>query len=210
MGKKMEPGSSDVVVKLHGDDKIADITRYGDWRPDKDGRYLVPGRLSGSDYSGSLVERSNYNVFSDKFKDGHDNWWTSVIGGHGTYAIVISMDDVPDEVSDEVAEFLNGLDDYPLADEDDHSNLEMEAQNEAWENWARRDFIKEIEKWFKVEFDNDPKSELLYEVFHEACDSANEYWVNESGDSMYINIERIVKKGVSKEDVKQLVDSSKE
>jgi hypothetical protein len=207
---KVEPGSDDQVVELYGD--LKDV-RYGSWRQTKDGRYLVPGILSGSDYSGSLVQKSNHRKFSEEFADGEDKWWGSAPGGHGTYAIVIDMQSVPEDKEEEVAEFLNALSDYPLADEDLHSEMEMEAQNKAWNDWARADFKKEIEKVYGVDLD-EAEEELgeevfnrkLYELFHKASEKANEYWVNEQGDSMYINLERVVAKGTVQENIEALYE----
>lgn len=42
---------------------------YSDFIPDPDGRYFISELLSGSDYSGSSVERANYRVFLEDFGD---------------------------------------------------------------------------------------------------------------------------------------------
>ena len=143
----VEPGPNDEVVDLYEGDELKDV-RYGSWRQNKNGRYLVPAALSGSDYSGSLVEKSNYRKWMTLYKDGQDEWWTHAPGGHGTYAVVIDMKAVPGDISTDVAEFLAALNDYPLADEELHSEMEMEAQEEAWKNWAERDFAKDLQKKF--------------------------------------------------------------
>lgn len=75
---------------------IKTLTTSGCWTHDKDGRYLVPSHCSGSDYSGSLVEVSNMRAFRESFKAGEDLWWTEVSGGHGTFALVIDMESIPD------------------------------------------------------------------------------------------------------------------
>jgi acyl carrier protein len=191
---KVEAGPNDRVVDLYKDDKLKDI-RYGRWndKPRGDGRYLLPAYLGGSDYSGSIVERSNFKAFQEKFGDGEDEWWTNAIGSHGTFALLIDMQGVPEDIEEEVAEFLNALHDYPVADDDLHSQMEMEAQNEAWDSWAKKDFIKALEKKFDVELD-DVDDEKIFELFHEACDSSNTYWENQQGDEMYIDLDRVVKK----------------
>jgi hypothetical protein len=205
----VEPGPNDHVVDLYDGDELKDV-RYGRWHDRKNGRYLLPDLLSGSDYSGSLVQKANYRKFSEDFADGEDTWWTNVPGGHGTYGILIDMQGVPDDISTDVAEFLNSLHDYPLADEDLHSEMEMEAQEEAWNGWAERDFARALEKKFAGDEELEPvledvltddeKLKKLRELFEDAREKANEYWVNEQGDEMYINIDRIVKK-VTKADV---------
>lgn len=188
----VEPGPNDHVVDLYDGDELKDV-RYGRWRDAKDGRYLLPAYLSGSDYSGSLVEQANHRKFSEEFSDGEDEWWTNTPGGHGTFGILIDMRGVPDDISTDVAEFLNGLQDYPLADEELHSEMEMEAQNEAWESWAKNDFKRGLERRFDVDLDG-VDDEKLFELFREACDRSNTYWENQQGDEMYIDMERVLKK----------------
>ena len=184
-------GAEDDLVDLHDDD-LAKL-HYGSWDRAKDGRYLVPGLLSGSDYSGSLVTQSNHKAFSEQFSDGEDVWWTSAPGGHGTYSIVIDTQGVPEDDQAGVEDFLNGLQDYPLADEDLHSQMEMEAQEEAWEDWTEHDFKQALERKFEVEFDEVDSSKLR-ELFEGASDKANEYWVNEEGGNMWIQVEKVAAK----------------
>lgn len=205
----VEPGPNDHVVDLYDGDELKDA-RYGRWHDRKNGRYLLPDLLSGSDYSGSLVQRANHRSFSEMFADGEDEWWTNVPGGHGTYGILIDMKGVPDDISTDVAEFLNALHDYPLADEEMHSEMEIEAQEEAWNSWAERDFAHDLQK----KFGDDPKLEpvldevlmddellkKLRDLFEDARERANEYWVNEQGGEMWIDLKRVLAK-VSKEDV---------
>lgn len=178
--------------------------RYGDWHASKHGHHLVPSFLSGSDYSGALVTRSNYEVWQTMFPEGRNVWWTTVSGGHGTYAIVINLEGIPEEVEEEVAEVLNGLQNYPLIDEDHHSNLEMESQNEAWEDWGRKDFRRALEK--KVEGDlnlDDVKDQDIDELFHGVAEEIGEYWVNEEGSGSYIDVKKIA--GAAKwEDIEEL------
>jgi len=194
----IESSHQDTLVSLMRGDTLEDV-RYGRWHDDKDGHYLLPGYLSGSDYSGTLVEKSNYNKWHELFSDGQNEWWTDTPGGHGTFGILIDLDVVPDDVSEEVADFINGLHDYALADEDLHSNMEMEAQNEAWDNWAKSDFKSALEKKFDVDLD-DVDGEKLFELFREAMDASNTYWENEQGDQMYVDLDRVIKK-ISKDDV---------
>lgn len=189
----VEAGPEDEVVDLYDGEDLSSI-RYGQWRANKNGRYLIPRYLGGSDYSGSLVEKSNFNVWSKRFAKGEDEWWTNAPGGHGTYAIVIDMHKVPDKISKDVAETLAALNDYPLLDESAHSELEHEAETEAWGSWAEREFKKALEVHLGDDSLDDVDSDKLYEVFEKAREKANEYWENQSGGDMSIDISRIVKK----------------
>jgi hypothetical protein len=167
---------------------------YGDWRTEGPHTHGVPKYLSGSDYSGTLVERSNRDCWREDFASGEDQWWVEVSGGYGTFAIVVRLDSLPDDA----IEFLEKLSTYPLADEDAHSRLEMDAQNEAWDNWAAQDFVRALEKKFDCEIDG--AAEDLFTVFCELMESTNTYWENEQGDSMYVDMGRIVK-GATEADV---------
>lgn len=210
----IEPGPNDHVVDLYEGDTLEDV-RYGRWHDRKDGRYLLPALLSGSDYSGSLVERSNYDKWQELYADGQDVWWTHTPGGHGTFGVLIDMQGVPDDISRDVAELLNALNDYPLADEELHSEMEMEAQEEAWRSWAERDFAHGLQKKFAGDDEleqildgvltDDDMLIKLRSLFEDARKAANEYWENQQGDEMYINMKRIVAK-VSKQDIKDLRD----
>lgn len=166
---------------------------YGDLHNEKvhwrnNVKCVVPRYLSGSDYSGSTVERSNKRVFMEEY--GDDPHVFETYGGHGTFGVLIlaTCD------NEEIAECLNGLHNYPLISEDDLSELEMEASNEAWENWAQCDFIRALEKQFGID-DLDPDNDItdLYELFWRAAEDANRYWESEQGGGMWINVGEVAR-----------------
>lgn len=196
------------------------ISRYGQWRSahttysHDDAEYLAPDYLGGSDYSGTLVERSNRDVWRETFSEGEDQWWCEVSGDHGTFAIVVRIADMPDEAR----EFLDALESYPLADEDHHSRLEMEAQDEAWKSWARDDFRKALCKRIEAElcFDDfdgtfdagealdDVDDSQIDHVFWEILRNGNGgEWINEQGDQMWIRVDEIAE-SVSDDDLRML------
>lgn len=196
MSLDVKLGPHDQIVNLWNDTKLEDVT-YNRWDRSSRGRYLVPSMLSGSDYtSGGLVPQSNYEAFKKTFKDGQDIWWGLTPGGYNTYGIIIDTQAVPQDVENDVARFLNDLQDYPLADEDLHSELEMEAQSRAWDSWVKDEFKSTIEKEFDEEFGDkltDKKLDnALYELFRLAFDKTNAEWINEEGDSMHVNLQRLV------------------
>ena len=128
--------------------KPEDLARlyYGDLKPlngstPEPTDFLMPGLLSGSDYcdSGS-VEVSNHRVFLERYGKLPNVY--DVYGGYGTFAVAIRRDSVTPEMQAD----LDALDDYPLLDEDDHSEVEMEAEQESWESYARADFAQELVK----------------------------------------------------------------
>ena len=179
---------------------------------------LVPALLSYSDYSGSTVERNNERVWAKEFADSENEIWTTVGGGHGTSAVVIRVD----LMTDEMREFLDGLENYPVADEGDMSELETELQNEAWTQFYEREFVKLI-KPPVVEaaldqfpdadegtledlvdeaidaLDNESSAENfgdIFTMFSDAAEAANVYWEPQTGGDMYIDVKRVVDKGL--------------
>jgi hypothetical protein len=106
-------------------------------------------------------------------------------GGYGSKTIWVRED------CDALAECVNALSDYPLIDDEEHSRVEMEWEQEAWDNYVREDLertLKEDTKeWFHaVTFDDD----TLFSCYRAAMDATNTYPVPEY-DSVHIDIERI-------------------
>ena len=194
---KIKPGSKDLLVNIDGQwpPKV-----WGRWEQSASGKYLVPQWLSGSDYSGALVTKSNHQAWMEKFPEGEDKWWANIHGGHGTYAIVIALEKVPEDVEEEVVEVFDSLDSYPLLDEDLHSQMEMESQHEAWKDWGRSDFKRALEKKFPdLDITGEANDKKVDELFWEKSDKIGEYWVNEEGSSSYINVEKVAKTVSEKE-----------
>lgn len=152
---------------------------------------------TGSDYSGGSVHESNYRVLRERLEelypeDASPVVWARTSGGHGTYGIVVRYNDLDEEIR----EALEGLEDYPLLDEQDHSNLEIEQQDEAWDNWAKDDFIKECAK--DLEIDPDELTERAeeagiewYTIFRAAVEKANVYWEDQQGAGQWIDLDRV-------------------
>lgn len=180
---------------------------YGRWNNDgprdRGGPYALVNYCSGSDYSGTLVERSNHDVWEKTFADGEGAWWRSVSGGYSTFAIVVRVAELPEEA----IEFIEGLDSYCIADESAHSELETEAQDESWNNWARRDFARAIAARFNVDADLDDgpdAQQALSELFWRLSDETGTYWENQQGGEMYVDLDRVVA-AVTTEDLDTLI-----
>jgi hypothetical protein len=117
-------------------------------------------------------------------------------------------------IGEDLLETLTGLENYCLIDEDGHSNLEMELQDEAWDNWAKDDWRWEVINKIKgcvadtgldIVWDEDSlddKEEELLELFRVCCESQNENWF-EDGTDQYIRIDKVAK-GLTLEDVYDL------
>lgn len=207
-------------------------TSYGEWVElgkdaviDPTECYVLPSYASGSDYSGDLVEVSNHKalleMMPDSYTDGLE--YLDYSGGYGTFGLAIRFD----AVAEALIESLEGLEDYPVLDEDLHSQLEMESQNEAWESDIRSDFKKalgkalfqawvdspatdqkdnETDEMFDARQDavetflQDECGEMsdasINEIFYKMADRANVYWTNEQGESSWINVDDVVKRGL--------------
>jgi hypothetical protein len=147
---------------------------------------VVPELLGGSDYSGSTYHRSNYDVFLEEFGDVDGVY--SIYGGYGTFAIAIRAD----LMNEEIYEAVSKLKDYLILDEDALSHYESELEQEAWDNWARHDFVRGIEQEFEIEdLEERMTDDQIEELFYELCDRSNEHFFAD-GTDMYIRIQRVV------------------
>lgn len=214
------------------------ISRYnGGWRQnEKSGRYWIPDYMSGSDYSGSLLEVNNVAVFRDTFPDGEDQWWCEVSGGFGTFAIVVDTTALPEDAR----EWLDSLESYPSIDDESLSALEIEAQNEAWKDSVCREFVQCLDKRLSAEFEasaepedfgsmdewiarwktevseglpedpeppaipDDVDQDMLSEIFYQTANRICEYWRNEQGSDVSINVKKIAA-AVTAEDLNSLL-----
>ena len=148
-----------------------------------------------SDYSGSTVEASNADCIESAY-DEHD-WVHPVYGGHGTHAVAIGVTGLltcDEDLFDELCETFEGLANYPLIDEQAHSDYETEAIDKAWESWARADFISALEKKFDGNEFNfpDDSDDCDFRSLFENQDNC-EWWCEGSGPDMYIRIDDVVK-----------------
>ena len=188
------------------DTKPEDLARlsYGDLKPlDKhqeptDTDFVTPDILSGSDYcSSGSVEVSNHRVWLEcygKLPNVYD-----VYGGYGTFAVAIRLD----SLTPEMIEDLNALEDYPVLDDEDHSEVEREAENEAWDNCYRSDFTKALAQKFPDLEDviEDLSTENVDTLFYTLMERTNMYWEHESGNNAYVDLDRVIK-GATEQDIK--------
>ena len=146
-----------------------------------------------SDYSGSTVERSNSEVLDEKF-----DFVQTATGGHGSVWTGIpeeALGTVSDEDWDSFKEVVEGLDGYPLLDDEHHSEMEMKLQNEAWDSDYRDELKKEA-----IRKTDDPLMKFTYASMTDAEWDAVRYELEGHGDgrfewhdehgSMYVNVER--------------------
>lgn len=197
-----------------------DSASYGDLEPVRgkydlpepgEPAYFVSDFLSGSDYSGGTVERANYRVFLEDF--GDRDGVHEVYGDFGTFAIAVRVD----SIDAEMAETFDALEDYPVLSEDALGEIELEAQTEAWDCWARGDFVDALEDRLAGDADYpelayvpnpEPANQgrlfatgerpyptdledALLALFLTASATANVYWETETGGNAHIDVARV-------------------
>lgn len=126
--------------------------RYGRWTEDSDeGTWFLCDALSYSDYSGTKPTfESNVRVFSENYACGEGKWWVRAIGGHDTTAILIRT--LAYRNCEEIRELIDGLSDYPVIDDSDMSELEMDREQEGWEDYGCDDFKRALVSYLEKRF----------------------------------------------------------
>jgi hypothetical protein len=201
------PKSSIRRYSSYRDNEPSELARlsYGDLEPltefqtQEPTDFYMPELMTGSDYcSSGSVEVSNHRVFLERYGKLPNVY--DVYGGYGTFAVVIRLDSITEEMQED----FKALADYPLLDEDDHSQVEMEAEDEAWEGFYRRDFSHDLAKKFPAHEDkiDAMSTDALWELFHTLTERTNTYWQNECGNTAYIDLDRVIA-GCTEDDLNQ-------
>ncbi|MFG6101169.1 hypothetical protein U2F10_02875 [Leptothoe sp. EHU-05/26/07-4] len=151
-----------------------------------------------SDYSGSLRDQSNYEVFKDFLIENNLPYWQAN-GGHGTVALIVNWVALQNE---ELVEMIASLDGYPILDEDHWLTLESEAFDDQIQHYSH-DLERGFEKWFEIE-DLDEYVEKFYPLAYERGGYATEIFIDfdceynggnpyhhfETGGQMYLDTKR--------------------
>jgi hypothetical protein len=148
------------------------------------------------DYCGAPHTASNCRVLLEEF--GGSPQCREACGSYGSRSVVID----PRYLSDELLESLQSLEDYPILDENDCSELELELQDEAWESWAKRDFSQSLEERLSSLCGDELAEQAvkslssaeLWAVFESLREEASEYWQSQGSPDQWIDLERIVER----------------
>jgi hypothetical protein len=156
---------------------------------------------SGYGYTAPTVYRSNERVFRAEFAAALER----ADGDADGVALDLRF------ITEEMLEAIESLQDYPILDECDHSELEHEAQQEEWESWGASDWRGLVESKLADALQSLPAvgsadavdadewaeealerygEEALYDLFRSCADAAGEYWQEESGGGFWIRLER--------------------
>lgn len=153
--------------------------------------YLMHDYTQMGDYGGSLVEKVNTDILADEYG------FVKVYGGYGSISCMISIQsliDMEEEESDTILDILEGLNDYPLIDDDELYQQEQEQIEEAWDNWTEYDFKRAIESRYEIDLDDYEliPDQTFRSIFDQTAENISEYWINESGYDMWINVDKVV------------------
>lgn len=176
--------------------------------------YITHKCLGYSDYSGCMVERSNVAVISvqgfsqemysysdfngkeyltlpDPEKYGHiwepidaTEQIVKLYGGYGSTQLWIRAD------VEEEHGFIAALSSYPVLDDELLSQMEAEAEEEAWDSWVARDAYKTLPEWLQ-ELADQVDDRGLRRTFLIAADEAGVYGEIEVGGGYWIDVEEV-------------------
>lgn len=107
-------------------------------------------------------------------------------------------------LTDDMIETVKSLEDYPILDESDCSDVELSDQSQVWDSWASSDWRKAIEskldELLPEDTDTDAGETLdsvenldskLLELFYACMEQSNTYWIEEYQSGWYVDIDRI-------------------
>jgi hypothetical protein len=141
-------------------------------------------------YEASSLHRSNSRTFKEQFSK------ELLLADGDADGLSLDIRFITEEMLSEI----ESLESYPLLSEDDHSSLELELQEEAWVDWAERDFSRALEQRLSSVLENDELAEQtveslspdsLYSLFSALSESASIYWQEESCYGQWIDCERV-------------------
>jgi hypothetical protein len=161
---------------------------WSDLKQADDGDLFVSPFMSYGDYDSSChVERSNYRVFLEQFKDTKGIW--KIYGAFGGTGIAISIPQ--NNENQEMVDCFSALNDYPAIDDGDVSYMELEMEQEDWESWIKHDLIKAIENKMGEDYEI-PEDFDLFGLYLNLKEVTNNYYIIESGGVGYINIDKLM------------------
>lgn len=148
-----------------------------------------PAYMSGSDYSGGSVERANFATFCAAYVNGDEAEDVPGLilysGGYGTYGLVIRLD-LAEPLPRDLVSLLAGLADYPLLNEEAHSEWCRKAQREAWDSYLADDFRQLAEKVHGIECYGVSDDQLWDFFWQFQSDSDYLEWGENLGGDQYV------------------------
>ena len=151
------------------------------------GAYLeVPFTLY-SDYINGTVERSNADVFKKQYGEVAGVYEGE--GTHGGRCIIIEFA-LYENNTNGIQDLIEELFRYPCIDDENLSELEDKLFEEDWEDWIKRDLIKELEK-LDLAYPED--SEELKTKFKQVCNDSDIEIICEDAIRAWVDVEKVAK-----------------
>jgi hypothetical protein len=214
-GRLRRPIDTDDVLRL--DSSNWEATRFT-WGPTRDSRetpiwnlanVFIPRELEYSDYYGSASEVANVRHFMANYMDIRGVY--QVVGSHGYEGIGLQFNLIATHSIDEdtlhrigqMLDDLEGLLESHVIDSGLETEVELEQEEEAWNNWVRHDLVRALQRKFHFDWgDPEPTDQQLRNLFEALRSRSNTDWQSE-GNSRYIDVERMVRRAL-KRDVARL------
>jgi hypothetical protein len=108
--------------------------------------YCTTGDYCGSGAVGEANRRTMTELLESIDPDGER--WTELTAAHSTRCLFVRADIDELEDGEQITEALASLANYPILDEQEWSEVEEEWKQEAWSDWARDDYQRELCKRF--------------------------------------------------------------
>lgn len=174
-------------------------TGRNEWTEDE--YYFQIDPVAYSDYSGSAVDIANTRYMRNTAP--YAEFMECRAGGYGTDWTVVSQANINYMDEDTFEELINDIDyivhKYPILDESEWSEVEMELAEENYYSWAESDYIREI---FMILHNTEGYEDIaqLWDdnvfdgvgmLFYRAVGETGEYWENDGGSSMHINVDKL-------------------
>lgn len=179
-------------AKLSPEELLQSFAEKKLWR--KASIVFCPAFFSSSDYGGSLVELSNLQAFLEDHGKKPGVW--ELYGSYGSSGLALDVRFIDEDMLEE----LSSLQDYHVVSWDHLFHLELEKEQEAWEDWAREDYRKELQKRLEELFPEaeetiesrleELEEEKLFSLFQQAMESGNVYWKTEA-TSRYVDCQEV-------------------
>lgn len=179
-------------AKLSPEELLRAFTESKLWK--KASIVFCPAFFSSGDYGGSLVELSNLQAFLEDHGKKPGVW--ELYGSYGSSGLALDIRFIDEDMLEE----LSSLQSYPVVSEDHLSHLELEKEQEAWEDWTREDYRKELQKRLEELFPEaeetiesrleELEEEKLFSLFQQAMESGNVYWETEA-TSRYVDCQEV-------------------
>lgn len=148
----------------------------------------IPFTLNG-DYVGCVTCQSNCRSIKRDFCDDVILVW----GSYSSQMLLVRLSDLAE--NEELLNVIDEIIDYPLYDDSDESELLIELENEAWDNWVKYDFKSELSKY--IDEDIDDETYDLAKIFWKFQQITGETFETEMNDVIF-DVDGMVKTMVNR------------